>query len=70
MSLPTYELELQDALSTAAEAYVLPHVDPDPHGVGGHINGVKVRLKLSSGAWCNHCFGSFYVVLRRLRSSG
>ena len=34
--------EVQDALSTAAEAHVVPHVDPEPHGVGGHNDGVKV----------------------------
>ena len=42
-ALPSRVLfEVQDALSTAGEAYVVPHVDPEPHGVGGHNDGVKV----------------------------
>ena len=31
--------EVKNALSTAAEAHVVPQVDP---GVGGHHDGVKV----------------------------
>ena len=37
--------EVQDALSTAAEAHVVLHVDPEPHGVGGDHVGVKVLVQ-------------------------
>ena len=36
--------EVQKGLSTAAEVHGVPHVDPEPHGVGGDHVGVKVKI--------------------------
>ena len=34
--------EVKKGLSPAAEVHGVPHVDPEPHGVGGDHVGVKV----------------------------
>ena len=34
--------EVQKGLSTAVEVHGVPHLDPEPHGVGGDHVGVKV----------------------------
>ena len=39
-------LGVEEALSAAAEAQVGTHVGSEPHGVGGHHDGVKVLDKV------------------------
>ena len=42
-----FQVQVQDALSTGAEAHVVPHVDTEPHGVRGYHDIVKVL----EGTW-------------------